>query len=96
MVRNWLTLAVEDHLVTQEGLGLAVVRCLGLFYADEGVVVLWDPEWLQVALNVLIGIFHPYLLVGNFAKSKFMIFQPVTLRSGVSEETVGRRCNGRG
>ena len=54
VVQNWLMLTVEYRLVTQEGLGYAIGRCLVLFYADNGVVGLWDPEWLQDARNVLI------------------------------------------
>ena len=57
VVRNWLALVVEDQLVTQEGLGLLVGRCLGLFYVDYGMVVSQDPEWLQGSLNVLIVLF---------------------------------------
>ena len=49
-----------------------VGRCLGLIYADDSVVELQDPEWLQGALNVLIGLFHLYGLVANVAKSKAM------------------------
>ena len=44
VVRNWLVLTVEDQLVALEGLRLAVGRCLGLFYAENGVVGLRDPE----------------------------------------------------
>ena len=55
---NLLALTVEDHLVTQEGLVLAVGRCLGLFYVDDGVVGLRDTERHQGALNVLIGLFR--------------------------------------
>ena len=43
MVRNWLDLTVEDQLVAQEGLGLLVGRCLGLFYMDDGVTGSRDP-----------------------------------------------------
>ena len=69
-VRKWLELMAEDNLVAKEVLGLALWRYLGLFYTDDGVVVLWDPEWLQVTLNFLIGLFRRYGLVVNIAKSK--------------------------
>ena len=61
---------LEDQLVDQEGLGLAIGRCLVLLYADYGVVGLRDPEWIQGALNVLVGLFHWYILVVIVAKSK--------------------------
>ena len=38
VVRNWIALMVEDELVSHEGLELAVGQCLGLFYADDGMV----------------------------------------------------------
>ena len=41
---NWLAMTVEDQLAAQEGLGLAVGRCLKLFYGNDGVVRPWDPE----------------------------------------------------
>ena len=44
-------------MVAQEGLRLAVVWYLGLFYANNSIVGLQDPEWHQGALNVLIGLF---------------------------------------
>ena len=77
-------------------MGLAIGKCLGLFYADDGVVRSRDTEWLQVALNMLIGIFCWYRLVMNVAKSKTAKCQTGTLRFGISEEAVVRRCTGRG
>ena len=44
VARNWLEMTAEDQLVVHEGLELAVGRCMGLFYADNRVVVSWDPE----------------------------------------------------
>ena len=43
MVRYWLSLAVENQLVVQEVLLLALGGCLGLLYADNGVVGSRDP-----------------------------------------------------
>ena len=56
-------MTLEDQLVAQEELVLAVGRCLGLFYNDNGVVVSRDPEWLQDTLNTLISLFRRYRLV---------------------------------
>ena len=65
VVRNWLLLMVEYQLVDQEGMGLVVGKCLGLFYTDNGVVGLWYMEWLQGALNLLIGLLRQYGPVVN-------------------------------
>ena len=43
VVWNWIEMMVEYQLVTQEGLVLAVGRCLGLFYDNGSVVLLRDP-----------------------------------------------------
>ena len=96
VVRKWLALMAEDQLVDQEGLGILVGRCMGLFYACYDMVGSRDPEWLQAALNMLINLFHQYRLVTNVAKYKAVIYQPGTLRSEMLEEAVGRRCTGRG
>ena len=57
LVHNLLALMVEDQLFAQEGLELAVWRCLVIFYEVNGVVGSRDPEWLQGTINVLIGLF---------------------------------------
>ena len=82
-------MTVEDQLAAQEGLGLAVGRCLGLLYTDDGMVESRDTEWLQGALNVLIGLLLWYRMVSNAAKSKAMTFQTGTLQSEMLEEAVG-------
>ena len=38
VVRKWLSITVEDKTVTQNGLGLAVGWCMGMFYTDYGLV----------------------------------------------------------
>ena len=53
-MQNSLALAVEDQLITQELLGIAVGRCLGIFNTNYGMARSWYPEWLQGALNMLI------------------------------------------
>ena len=83
-------------MVYQEVLLLVAGRCLGLFYSDGGVVGLWDPECLQGALNLIIGIFCQYGLVANVMKSKAMTCHTGTLRSGILEEAVGRGFTDRG
>ena len=81
-----------DQLVAHEVLVFVVGRCMGLLCADNCVLGSQDTEWLQGAMNVLIVLFIWWGLVVNVAKSKAMTCQPGTLRSGVSEEFVGRRC----
>ena len=88
MVNNLLVLTVEDELVAHEGMGLAMGWCLGLFYDNKGMVGLRDTKWIQDAPNVLIGLFQRYGMVEKVAKSKAMMCQLGSIRSGMSEEAV--------
>ena len=88
VVWSWLAMNVEDQKVVQEGLGINVGRCLGVFYAEDVIVRTQEPEWLQNALNVIIGLFHWYGLIVNAAKLRTMTCQPRALWLGVSEEAV--------
>ena len=45
VVRICLALMVEDQLVAQKRLELAVGRCLGLFYTNDGMVGSQSLEW---------------------------------------------------
>ena len=72
-------------MVAQEGLGLSVGRFLGFFYADYSMVRAQDSEWLQNALNILIGLFRWYDIVINVTKSWTMAYQPGAQRSGMLE-----------
>ena len=38
---------------------------MGIFYADDSLDGLRDPEWNKVSLNRLIGLFRWYRLVAN-------------------------------
>ena len=69
---------------------------LGFFCADDGLLGSWDPEWIQGAINVPIGIFWRIRLADNVAKSKKMKCQPVDIRSGILEEAFGRSSTGKG
>ena len=83
LFRNWTALMVQDELVENEGLGLAVGRCLGMFYAGNGMVVSRDTKWLQGAL------FRRYRLVANIAKSKAMVCQPRKILYEMTEVPLG-------
>ena len=44
---------------------MVVGRIMGVFYGDDGLTVLQDPEWVQWEINVLIGIFLRVGLMSN-------------------------------
>ena len=81
-----------DH----EGLGETVGRCLGLFYAHNGMFVSRISDWLQHTMNVLVGLFIKYVLAANVTKSRIMTCHPGALRAGMSEEAMALKCTGVG
>ena len=85
VIRTWLAMTLEDQRVAHDRLGETVGRCLGVLYADDGIVGSRDPDWLQHAMKVLVGIFRRYGLAGNVTKSRTMAYQPGALRAGMSE-----------
>ena len=96
VIRTWLEMTMEEQRVDHDRLGKTVGRCLGVFYAEDGMVGSQDPDWLQHSMNVLLGLFRRYGLAENFAKSRTMTCQPGILGSGMSEETKALKCTGVG
>ena len=76
VIRTWLAIKIEDQRVAQYILVETVGRCVVLFYADNCMVGSRNPDWLQHAMNFLVGLFSRYGLAANVAKSRTMIFQP--------------------
>ena len=94
VVRNCLSMKVEDEAVINDGLGHAVGQIMGVFYTYDGIIGLRDPEWIQGGINILIGLFRQIGLVANTAKYKMMTCQPGTIWSGLLEEALGHRSTG--
>ena len=69
VVRNWLSLEVEDRAVIQDVLVHVVGQSLVFFYVNGVLLVLKDPECIQGALNLPIGLFRRIGLAANIAKS---------------------------
>ena len=56
-IRTWIDMTVEDKMVAHDRLGETVGRCLGVFYANDGMVGSRDANWLlwmQHLMNVLV------------------------------------------
>ena len=96
VIRTWLARTVEDQRVAQDGLGDTVRRCVGFFYADDGMVGSRNPDWMKYKMNVLVELFRRYGLVSNAAKSHKMTCEPRELRAGISEEAMALKCTGMG
>ena len=94
VIRTWLVVTVEDQRVSHDGLGDTGRWCLGVFYANDGMVVSRDPNCLQHAMNVLVCLFRMYGLAANLSKSHTMTCQPGILRPGMLEEAKTLKCTG--
>ena len=46
---------------------MAVGSYMGVFYANDVIIVFRDPEWIQGVINVLIGLFQRVGLLANVA-----------------------------
>ena len=46
IIQKWWVMTVGDHKVTHDGMVEAVGCCLGVFYANDGMVGSRDSEWL--------------------------------------------------
>ena len=76
---------VEEEEFVQDGLGHVVGQILEGFYTCDGPLGSRDLEWLQGALNVLIGLFLKIGLSSNVDKSNTMTCQPEVIRSSMLE-----------
>ena len=75
--------------------GREVWNQAALFYADDGMVVLSDPAWLQGAFTALVGLFDRVGLLKNVGKTVSMICHPCQAGAGNrTEEAYGRRIMG--
>ena len=92
VIQTWLAMTVEYQRVANDGLGEAAGRCLGLLYADYGMVGFRYHEWLQHSINVLVCLFRQYGLAANVTKSRTMTCQPRALRLGMSAEAKALEC----
>ena len=65
-----------------------------MFYSYGGLVELWDLEWIQRALNVLIGLSRRVGLVANVAKYNTITCHMGAFFTGMTEEAFSRRIPG--
>ena len=75
VIRHWLKLTMGNPDGTNNGVEYAVGQKLGVFYADNGMIVSNNPDQLQESINLLIGLFKRIVLEAYIAKSKTIICQ---------------------
>ena len=57
VIRTWLDMIMEDQRVAHDGLGETNGRCLGVLYANNGMVGSQEADWLHHSMNVLVELF---------------------------------------
>ena len=65
VLQTWLEMTSKYQAVKQEGLGINVVRYLGVFYAGGNIIREQEYEWINNVLNILMGLFRRYGPVSN-------------------------------
>ena len=75
VVRHWVYMMVE--CAEEQGkLGKVGRHQNDLFYADDVMVALLDPRWLQGAFSTLVGLFDRVGLRTNARKTVGMVYPP--------------------
>ena len=96
VVRHWVN-GLVDEAEAQGETGREGQHQSEVFYADNGMVFLLDPAWLQGAFNTLVDIFDRVGLLTNVGKTVSMVCHPCRAGAGNrTEEAYGRRLTGEG
>ena len=69
---------------------------MGVFYANNAMVVSRNSDFLHHAMNILVGLFRRYGMAVNIAKSRTITCHTGALRAGMSEEAMALKCMGVG
>ena len=86
-LKQWSTQIYGNHPIGE---------ILSLIYADDDQLSAVDREWLQRALNILVGLFERMGLKVNIAKTKFMICLPSSHHSHISLDAYKCKMTGEG
>ena len=95
MVRHCITLAVKEAETRGER-GREGRHQAALFYADDGMIALSDPQWLQWAFTKLVRLFERVGLNTNIKKTVSMTCRPCTAAGNRLEEAYGLIMTGEG
>ena len=93
VVRHWVTIAVTEAETRRERRREGRHQA-ALFYADDGMLALSDPQWLQWAFTQLVGLFDRVGLNTNTSKTVSMTCQPCNITGNWLEEAYGRLMMG--
>ena len=91
-----LSVIADDGSVATGGFGDTVASKLSLFCADDGLIGSREDQWLQQAMDVLVGVFRRVGWAANVGKTKTMTCFPGSMRTGLSNQAYERRVTGQG
>ena len=95
VVRHWVTVAVEGMEERGER-GQEGRHQASFFYAEDGMVTLPDPRWIQGAFSTLVDLFDRLVLRTNVGKTVCMVCRPFQAVGNQLEVAYGRRMTGEG
>ena len=95
VVGHWVTGIIADA-EARGGLGKEGRHQVALFYADNGMVALSDPQWIQGAFDTLVVLFDRVGLPKNVEKTVGMVCHPCHSAVNLTTEAYGRRVTGVG
>ena len=75
VVRHWVHRVMEEAEARGET-GREGRHQAALFYADDGMVALLDPAWIQGAFTALLELFDRVGLRKNVGKTVSMVYHP--------------------
>ena len=93
VVRHWVTMATDDAEKRGER-GKEVRHQAALFYADNGIVALSNPRWLQWEFNALVSLFERGGLRTNVGNTVSMVCRPCQAAGNQLEAAYGRKMTG--
>ena len=95
VLRHWATMSLAEAERRGER-GSEGRHQAALFYANDGMVVLSDPHWIQWAFDALVSLFEQVGLQNNVGKTVSMDCRPCQVAGTQSVAVYWRRMTGEG
>ena len=95
VVRHWASMAL-DEAETRGERGNKGRHQAALFYADDGMVALSEPHWLQWDFDTLLSLFERVGLRTNVGKTVSMVCRPCQAAGTQSVAAYRRKMTGEG
>ncbi len=91
---EWLRKLREGSALKPDKIDHLMAIFFAIFYVDDAYLASHDPEFLQRALNVIVGLFACVGLKTNAQKMQTMIFTPGRIRIQLPEDSYARMRGG--